>query len=521
MKKTKFILIFLLISILFSTISLPASALDDPEVGAAAIVLVETNTGKVFFSRNADSRIYPASTTKIMTTLLALEAVEAGRCSLDDMVTASENMTYDLIPDGSSAGILVGETMSLHDLLYCAMISSANEACNVIGEYISGSVPSFVDLMNSRAAELGCTGTHFANAHGLPNEDHYSTAWDFYLIAEEAMSHPVFAEICNTAEYTVPATNLSAERTLSNTNGLINPNSYYTGYYYENAAGIKTGYTSAAGYCLISTASKGGLDLMAVVMGGIVTQREDGSNDYGSFSDSIALYEWAFENFSYRTILSSAETITSVPVTMGDSESVTLRPAESISALLPNDTDLSAFKREVVIYCQRDGEDLQAPVTAGETLGEVRITMDGVTYGTTKLVASGNVELSKMNYIKEQLSETLYSKTVKRIVRILIILFAVYLIIVIIYRIQRIRHLRSVRRAKRRRAAAKAEAAERARFEAEHAPREPEIEFFSPDSDAAQIPAAPDKKSAAPVSKPVPGSNANDRDYFEEFFRRQ
>jgi D-alanyl-D-alanine carboxypeptidase (penicillin-binding protein 5/6) len=120
-----------------------------------------------------------------MTVLLAIEAIESEKVSLYDEVTASSDISYDLIPDGSSANITAGETMTLENLLYCAMVSSANEACNVIAEYIGGSIAAFIDMMNAKAEELGCTGTHFNNTHGLPDEDHYTTAWDFALITRK------------------------------------------------------------------------------------------------------------------------------------------------------------------------------------------------------------------------------------------------------------------------------------------------------------------------------------------------
>jgi len=558
MKKIKFLPLFFLISILFSVLTLPAAALEPPEVRSEALLLMETGTGQVFFSRNADERRAPASTTKMMTVLLAIEAVEEGRCSLEDPVTAGENMTFDLISDGSTAGIQVGETMSLENLLYCAMVSSANEACNVIAEYIAGSVTAFVRQMNDRADALGCIDTHFANAHGLPNDDHYTTAWDLYLIADEALSHSLFVEICSTVSYTVPATNLSPERTLYSTNALINDQVSDGAYRYEYASGVKTGFTSAAGYCLVSTASKGGIDLLAVVLGGVTEQQEDGSWDTSSFSDSIALYEWAFSNYSYQTILGTAETVATVPVVMGDAEVVSLRPVDAVAALLPNDVDMSSFQRDVVVYSLRDGEELHAPVSAGEILGEIRVSRGGVTYGTSRLVASGGVSLSKKAYLRSQLDQVIHSALVRRVVRILLIGLGIYLLLVIIYRIQRLRHLVSVRKARRQRRRELAEAEERRRFEASRPPREPEIQFVPPEpapeleqpeepallrsgstgkvprtesapgaptsptpDRSAPVQSTPSQNSPAPAEKPVPGSNARDRDYFEEFFRQK
>jgi D-alanyl-D-alanine carboxypeptidase (penicillin-binding protein 5/6) len=507
MKKFKSATLILLICVMLSTAMAPmALALDEPEVDANAIVLADANTGRVFFSRNEDMQVYPASLTKIMTVLLAVEAVENGTVSLTDMVTASENITYDLENDGSTAGILVGEIMTLEDLLYCAMLSSANEACNIIAEYIGGTIPQFVEQMNRRASELGCLYTHFANTHGLPNEDHYTTASDFALISREAISHSLFMQICDTATKTIPATNLSEARELSNTNGLINEDSYYQGYYYEYAAGVKTGHTSSAGYCLVSTAEKDGVHLVAVVMGAAEKDLGGGRIDYGSFSDSIALYEWVFNNFSYQEILKSSELVASVPVTMGaDTDSVMLRPENSVTALLPNDLDSGSFNREITIYSEQNGETLEAPLEAGITLGEIKVTMNGEVYGTAPLVANSTVELSRMQFIKSEIAQVWSLTWVKVIFWLVILILVAYLALVIRYRILHARHVRSVRAARQARAAAAEEAYARRAFQTE----ETENEIHAQQLDSRRIP------------EPVPPRKMptqEERDYFEEFF---
>ena len=149
----------------------------------------------------------------------------------------------------------VGEELTVEELLYCIMLSSANEGCNILAEGVAGSIDAFVAQMNSRAAALGCEDTHFVNTNGLPDDDHYTTAWDLYLITREARKHPDFMPIVGTAFHEVPATNLSEPRNLRSTNYLIS--SWYTrGYLYKGAEGIKTGSTSAAGYCLVASASR-------------------------------------------------------------------------------------------------------------------------------------------------------------------------------------------------------------------------------------------------------------------------
>lgn len=547
MKKLRILPIFLCAVILLCPmLTGQAAALDDPDVSSPTVMVVDRNTGEVLYSVNPEGRIYPASTTKIMTVLLAVEAIEAGTVSIDDEVTASESMNFDLVSDGSSADIQVGETMTLESLLYCAMISSANEACNVIAEYISGSVSAFVELMNSRAVEMGCTGTHFTNTHGLPDDNHYTTAKDMSLIALEASRHDLFMKICSTASIDLPETNLSRIRQLRNSNALICDESIYgSKYLYEYASGIKTGHTNAAGYCLVATTAKDDIELLICVFGGSQTYASDGSFNYSNFADTITLSDWVFNNFSYQEILESTENVSSVPVKMGaDADTVNLRPSSSLFSLLPLDFDMSQFKREVTIYSERDGVELSAPISAGEILGEISLVKDGVNYGTVSLVASASVELSHGQYIKSELSKTLHSTGFKILLTVVIVIVLLYTALVVIYRVRRIRHKKAVR-------AARLEQARRVREAGQTppAPRAsaPQIDYFSDDPDLtedapaaikpapapvspAPKPASAPEKPAAPQTPPAsqapPATEAErqakaERDYFEEFFRQK
>ena len=225
MKKIKFIPLMLLICLLLSAAAPSAAALEEPSLVAKQVVLVDLDTGRLLYSKNAEAQVSPASLTKIMTGLLAVEAVERGEHTWEEMVTAGADCRQGMDESSSTAGIMPGETLSYKDLVYCAMLPSANEACNILGTCISGSISAFVDLMNQRAAELGCVNTHFKNPNGLTADGHYSTAYDMYLMTKEAISHPDFMEICNTISYTVPATNMSGERKLANSNALMLPES--------------------------------------------------------------------------------------------------------------------------------------------------------------------------------------------------------------------------------------------------------------------------------------------------------
>ena len=486
MKNLKIMSLFLLICVFATALSPAACAISEPATYSSSIMLIEPQSGSVLFSENENVRAYPASTTKIMTVLLAIEAIEDGKASLSDQVTATANMNYDMIPDGSSAGIQVGETMSLGDLLYCAMLASGNDACNVIAEYIGGTIENFVQMMNDRAAELGCVGTHFANTHGLPDENHYTTAWDLAQITLEAVTHSQFMTICDTVTYTVPETNKSGARTLSNSNGLINENStLYPGYLYEYAHGIKTGHTNDAGYCLVSTAEKDGVQLICIVLGGVVIDK-DGSLKYSNFVDSMTLYEWGFNNFSFQDIFTVNDSVGSAAVLMGSEgdSSVALKPQNALTAFLPNDTEKDSFEYSIKLYDADANGALSAPIESGDVLGEATVSLNGVSYGTGKLVAGSSVGLSKLVFIQTKLGDFFGMTWVKIACGLLIILLIMYVISVVTYRRRRRRYIKYMR--------AK-QAAERRRREAE----------------LAAVPKAENPETPQQVS----------RDYFEEFFK--
>ena len=256
----------------------------DTTVQARAAALVELNSDTLVYGMNLDEKVYPASLTKIMTCMLPLE-----HGNLDDIVTVSHEALQDLNAAGSSAGLLEGEQLSLRELLYCVMISSANEACNVVAEYIAGDIPSFVALMNAQAAALGMTGTHFANAHGLHDENHYTTVRDLVTLARWAWQSEQFQEFSTQTSHTVPATNKSEERVLRTTNYLTSGQTVGK-YYYDKARGIKTGFTTPAGGCLISTAESGSLHFLSVVCGCETLQNDDGTETDQRFTETKRLF---------------------------------------------------------------------------------------------------------------------------------------------------------------------------------------------------------------------------------------
>lgn len=393
MKKLRITALALCLSIVLSLAAPCALAEDEgaPKLSSAQSALIgDLTSGRILYNVDAYSRRYPASLTKIMTLLLAVEAVEAGTVSLDDMVTASAECKTGLGNDSSSAHIDRGETMSMKDLLYCAALASANEACNIIAEHVAGSISTFVERMNARAAELGCSGTHFVNTHGMPSSEHYTTAHDLFLIACEGMRHALFAQIVGTREYTTSATNVSSPRSLESSNALINSDSVYSDkYVYPGAVGIKTGYTEKAGYCLVSAVQRENMAVIAVVLGA-----DGGSDSYDNFADTVTLLDWCFENYSYRSIVEKGCAAARQPLSVdGKSGCVTLVCAQEIKALAANDLDVSALEKTVTL----NAETLDAIPAEGTELGTVSFSDpdNGTVYGTVALVAAGDAQFDE------------------------------------------------------------------------------------------------------------------------------
>ena len=450
MKSFRIISHILLLSVLLTLCAPAACALTAPSLNGQAAVLIDLDTGRVLYGYNMDEERAPASLTKVMTVLLALEAVDAGRVSLDEMIVAQDDCLQGMEDDSSTSGIGPGVHISMKDLLYCALLQSANEACNIIGRYLAGSIAGFVDQMNQKAEQLGCRHTHFANTNGLPDDSHYSSAYDQYLIFAAAMKHPLFMEISNAASYQAACTAVNNGEPIGNSNALINITSIYSNggrYLYEGASGGKTGYTRAAGYCLVSTAQRNGVRLLAVAMGcdGALNAQIE---DYYNFIDSRTLYDWGFDNFSYRTLLNPNEVIERQEVELAEGDALAmLRPAEEVTVLMPNEVTEDDLRREVVLY----NETLRAPIDAGTVLGEVRVYVGSTLYGTSKLVNSSTIELSRNAYLMRRVAEILSKGWVITLLSILSVFAVIYLILITRYRRLRKKHLRERRRAEKRR----------------------------------------------------------------------
>jgi len=396
-----------------------ALALTEPmEIASTAAILFDADYGEVLYDQNAHAQRYPASITKVMTALLTLEAIDRGELTLDTVITVQATALSGLSLDGSSQNIQIGEQLTVEQLLYCTLVASANEACNVLAEAVSGSAESFVEQMNKRAAELGMEDTHFANTHGLHKENHYTTAYDICLMAIEALKHDTFREIVGTPEYRVPATNLYKERHFYSTNALLS-NWRYIGYTYTSAIGVKTGSTPEAGQCLVSAAVEDGRTFVAVVLGAENIAKADGTFDRQAFSESKRLLQFGFHNFSRKTIIDSTALLTEVAVTLSDEAAyVVAHPDGKLEATLPNDVVPEAFEREITLYA----ESVEAPVEKGQVLGTVSLTYEGKNYGTLNLVAVSSVARSELLYNIARIKAFLGQLWVKLLILVIILL---------------------------------------------------------------------------------------------------
>lgn len=370
MKKVRYTVVCVLAALLFVIQSvIPASAKEAwpkmPQVEAPSFCVMDISTGTILYERNMDEINYPASITKIMTALLAVE-----NCSLDEVVTFSEKAVYGNEGDTSHISRDIGEEMTMEESLYGMMLESANECAWAIGEqiasHVGGSMEQFTKMMNERAASLGCTNTHFNNPNGLPDEDHWTSAHDMALIAAEAYKNETFRVIAGTKSYTIPPTNKhEAETPLHNHHKMIYPFHGDYAYLYDYATGGKTGYTNAAGNTLVTFAEKDGMSLVCVVM------REQTPNHY---VDTRTLFDYCFENFKLLKVADYEKNAQT------DREQAPFASIdENAVVILPASADFSDLKVQTV-YDSSDEDVLGTFVYtyAGQEVGRADVRMNEI-----------------------------------------------------------------------------------------------------------------------------------------------
>lgn len=317
--------------------STAASAPAAPAVAAEGAVLLNANTGEVLYGKNENTRYYPASITKLMTALLTLE-----NCNLNDTVTFSATATTNMEAGSVSLKITEGDSLSVKDSLYGLLLKSANEIGNGLAEHIAGSNDKFADMMNSRAAALGCTNTHFANPHGLNNSNHYTTPYDMALIAREAFKNPTLCQITSTTSYQFPATKLAGERTITMGHKMIYPTDSR---YYPGIIGGKTGYTSLAGNTLVTCVEKEGTRLVVVIMKSKSTH----------YADTKALLDYGFAKV--KASADSQNQTADASISKGPGQTVTSTQAPTTPQPGPSDSAQSGWKQDADgwYYIKEDG----------------------------------------------------------------------------------------------------------------------------------------------------------------------
>lgn len=357
------------------------------QLAAVSAILIEANTGMVIFEKNPDQLMFPASTTKIMTVLLGILAG-----NMSDTVIVSGSALAGAVSDTDSTkiGLKEGEEVNLRDLLYATMVRSGNDGANVIAEHISGSIPAFVDRMNQAAQVYGMKNTHFANPHGLHDDTHYTTARDLATLARVAMENATFRDIVGTRSFTLPRTNMSAGRAFNSGYDILDSQDSD---YYPYATGIKTGTTSAAGYCFVGSASKDGVDLISVVLYSGRSNRwrdtrklfEYGFSQYVSVTP-VELYNmnpvWVqTSGYSLEDPNMGRLNLTCVPVDSSVHAEIIATQAEvEMMANNLRDTVLIDYTR-----------DFTAPITAGDIMGTMTYFSENRNPVVYNLVASRNV----------------------------------------------------------------------------------------------------------------------------------
>lgn len=438
----KRIICTLLALIVICATCVSASAIDygcDVSTVSKAVYLENLDTGAVVFEKNAEEKMYPASTTKIMTYVIVADQV----ADFDGtMVTIREEVFADIDPESTVMGLKdhIGEQYSIRDLLYGMMLPSGNDAALVLADYVGeGSISAFVEKMNAKAAELECSNTHFVNPHGLFDADHYTTAKDMATIAKYAATTQSFMEITNTESYT-PA---RFTQPLTNTNYMLSKTEHGGQYYDPRVKGIKTGYLDEAGKCLVTTGEKDGFHYICVALGADYSYEND--INYAML-DTSSLYDWAFTNLAFQTVYSSSEVVKTIDVNFGKGEDMlSLVPDGELTALLPNNYDQSKIRVEM--ECP---DDIDAPVSQDQVVGTATVYYDDMLVGSTNIVAGKAIELDKVKYRLDQV-KVWFKKNLIPVIVITVVIILLIILLVAVSKAQKKKRARErAQRARRR-----------------------------------------------------------------------
>ncbi|HBV89097.1 MAG TPA: D-alanyl-D-alanine carboxypeptidase [Desulfosporosinus sp.] len=332
------------------------------ETDAASAILMDAVSGRILYEKESHKELAPASVTKIMTLLIAADAVAQEKVKLTDTVTASENACK---LGGSQIYLEPGETFSLEQMLIAIAVGSANDGCVAVAEHINGTHEAFVEDMNRKAQELGLKNTHFVNAYGLPAEGHYTSAYDLAVISREALKYPLIRKLTSIKEYDLR----EGKFKLYNTNKLL--------WWYPGADGLKTGWTNEARYCLASTVERNGLRLICVVMG--VPQVR------GHFAESMKIYNYGFAKYEFKQFAPAEQKQGVVKVRKGVEDEIVAVTEIALGATVEKGKDKNFWVETKL------NPEISAPVEKGQTLGQVLLYQNDQLQATVKLIADHGV----------------------------------------------------------------------------------------------------------------------------------
>lgn len=359
---------------------------EEPNIESPVAILMEETTGKIVYEKNINEKVYPASLTKILTAIVVLE-----NCKLEEVVTASYDAIMGVEYGYVTGNLQVGEELTIEQLLNVLMIASANDSARVLAEYVSGSIEEFSILMNEKAKEIGCQNSNFVNPNGIHDENHYTTAYDLALISRYAMQNETFREIVKKTYYILPATNKhnQADRVFGTTNELliVNNNERKDNYYYKYATGLKTGFTTPAGYCLAASSEKNGLRYIAIILK--AGQTNDGLS--ARYIDTKTLLDYGYDNFLMKKVVQKLNSIQTIEVKNATKET------KKLDLLI--DDDIYAFINKEDINNQINPEisidtNIKAPIEKGTIVGKVTYEINDIKY-EANLIAANDVKKSK------------------------------------------------------------------------------------------------------------------------------
>lgn len=425
----------------------PMANEQDYTAKAKAALLYDINSDTMLYSYNPDEKLYPASLTKVMTCLVALDLIEEQEIDLNEIITVPQELVDRVDPNGSVMELQGGEEIPLIELLYGMMVHSANDACMVVAQRLCGSEEAFVERMNQKAMEIGCTQTHFANVHGLHDEEHYTCARDMAKILLSALEHELFNTLYSTGSHEVPATNLSEPRFMQTTNYLMKQ-SVTDAYYDSRVIGGKTGFTTPAGRCLVtvSEVESTGMKLLCVVMGTKMELAPDGYTilRYGSFEETRGLLNFGYQNYMGTQVLSDAQALGQFDVAGGDA-AVQGKVRAISRAILPAESTLDSIRYE---YALDDGA-MTAPLEENQAIGVVRVWYQDICIAQQELYSAASIKkavpIAKLPSVDPAHPMETESNVWHIVMIAILVLLAVIFILLVIGNVRK-----AIRRAKRK-----------------------------------------------------------------------